>query len=226
MYPNMKSVLEELKAMRSSVDDLTASLSKRIEFVEKSMTERFQTLESAASAFGEWQPRIESSVEELRQEVGVLRKSVNRVVLDSSPPSATGIFTKPESTAAAPPAGNPVDGPNGHRHDMNHRAHGLGSVFTHDHVPVKGTSESGQPKFPRSNMHERFEHGPHTFVSESSDSHMGRLPKLPFPTFDGDNPKLWIRRSEDYFDLYRVDPHMWIKVAVMHFSASAGRWVQ
>jgi hypothetical protein len=29
----------------------------------------------------------------------------------------------------------------------------------------------------------------------------GHLPKLNFPVFDGENPKLWIHRSHDYFDM-------------------------
>jgi len=44
--------------------------------------------------------------------------------------------------------------------------------------------------------------------------------------FDGDNPKLWISRCQDYFELYCVEPYRWIKLASMHFSPSAGRWLQ
>jgi len=55
---------------------------------------------------------------------------------------------------------------------------------------------------------------------------MGRLPKLVFPSFDGENPKIWISNSEKYFDMYRVDPAVWIKVASMHFSGSAAIWWQ
>jgi hypothetical protein len=32
----------------------------------------------------------------------------------------------------------------------------------------------------------------------------GRLPQLNFPAFDGEFPKLWIRRAHDYFDMYVV----------------------
>jgi hypothetical protein len=55
---------------------------------------------------------------------------------------------------------------------------------------------------------------------------LGKLPKLNFPTFDGDNPKLWLSRCEDYFDMYRVEPSMWVKVADMQFevSSAAARW--
>jgi hypothetical protein len=49
---------------------------------------------------------------------------------------------------------------------------------------------------------------------------------MPFPPFDGENPRLWLTQSEDYFDLYNVDPHMWIHVARMNFTGSAARWLQ
>lgn len=66
MDPNMKIMLDEMKAMRESVDNLQGSLTQRMEGIEKSLAERFQSLESKAVAFGDWQPRVEASVEELR----------------------------------------------------------------------------------------------------------------------------------------------------------------
>lgn len=47
-----------------------------------------------------------------------------------------------------------------------------------------------------------------------------------FPNFDGANPRLWISRSEDYFDMYHVSEDMWIKIAAMHFTDAAARWLQ
>jgi hypothetical protein len=55
---------------------------------------------------------------------------------------------------------------------------------------------------------------------------LGQLPKVPFPPFDGDNPKLWQTRCEDYFTMYSVDPRVWIRIATMHFSGPAARWLQ
>lgn len=55
---------------------------------------------------------------------------------------------------------------------------------------------------------------------------MEKLPKVPFPIFDGENPKLWISRCEEYFVIYHVDPSMWVKVSVMQFSGAAARWFQ
>jgi hypothetical protein len=55
---------------------------------------------------------------------------------------------------------------------------------------------------------------------------LGNLPKVPFPGFDGDNPKLWQLRCHDYFTMYSVDPRVWIKIATMYFTGAAARWLQ
>jgi hypothetical protein len=34
------------------------------------------------------------------------------------------------------------------------------------------------------------------------------LPKLNFLVFNGENPKLWIWRNYDYFELYEVEPSL------------------
>jgi hypothetical protein len=57
-------------------------------------------------------------------------------------------------------------------------------------------------------------------------SSMGRLPKINFPQFDGSQPQLWKRQCESYFEMYETEPAMWVKVASMHFSGRASRWLQ
>ena len=52
------------------------------------------------------------------------------------------------------------------------------------------------------------------------------MPRLDFPRFYGDQPKLWIRRATDYFDLYAFNPDYWIRLAAMNFSAAASNWLQ
>jgi hypothetical protein len=61
--------------------------------------------------------------------------------------------------------------------------------------------------------------------SNFRDSPVGNQPKLHFPQFDGDNPRLWLSRAEDYLELYAADVSMWEKLAMMHFSAAATRWL-
>ena len=169
----------------------------------------------------DWKPKIDSSMEDLRIEVGALRKTVNRVVLDMPTPAASGILPKPASAAASPPAGKPIDGPSGHRHDSTHRETVFGSVYTHTHLPVTGMVPSNDSKFQRSSslpppLERVSDVARREFESRGVRSG-GRVPKVAFPKFDGDNPKLWISRCEDYFELYNLDPSVWIKFSSMHF---------
>jgi len=69
-------------------------------------------------------------------------------------------------------------------------------------------------------------HGDAPNFCSGGGSHYSKVPKLQCPAFDGDNPKLWIRRVSDYFELAQVDPNIWIKLSAMYFSGSASRWLQ
>ena len=132
-----------------------------------------------------------------------------------------GIFPTPVSAAASPSAGFNADGPAGHRVETSHRENVFGSVYTHTHSPVKGTALENPRSTPPLGSH----HGNPGFGSGAG-SHYSKVPKLQCPAFDGDNPKLWIRRVSDYFELAQVDPNIWIKLSAMYFSGSASRWLQ
>ena len=55
---------------------------------------------------------------------------------------------------------------------------------------------------------------------------LGQLPKMLFPQFDGDNPKLWLSRARSHFEMYSVHPSVWVRVATHHFTHAAARWLQ
>jgi hypothetical protein len=55
---------------------------------------------------------------------------------------------------------------------------------------------------------------------------LGKLPKINFPKFEGENPRLWKSCYESYFDMYNVDEYIWVKVASIHFEDLAARWLQ
>jgi hypothetical protein len=71
-------------------------------------------------------------------------------------------------------------------------------------------------------VHDAFGSHPHS----QFDRPLGNIPKVPFPGFDGENPKLWQTRCQDYFTMYSVDTSVWIRIARMHFTGSAARWLQ
>lgn len=71
--------------------------------------------------------------------------------------------------------------------------------------------------------HDNFGDGHQGWQSARS---LGQLPKVQFPGFDGDNPKLLHKRYKDYLHMYSVDPSVWIRVSTKHFTGPAARWLQ
>jgi hypothetical protein len=53
-----------------------------------------------------------------------------------------------------------------------------------------------------------------------------KLPKLDFPKFSGEHPRVWKERCEKYFSMYSVPVHMWVPFATMNFRKNAALWVQ
>lgn len=107
----------------------------------------------------------------------------------------------------------------GHCSDTFLRDSGIGHP-TQIHCPVTGTWDA--PSSPSFAFVPPGELGSHGLPSR----HLGGLPKLSFPSFDGTSPKLWQKRCEDYFDMYSIDEVVWVKVATMHFVGVDGRWLQ
>lgn len=58
------------------------------------------------------------------------------------------------------------------------------------------------------------------------DHHNKRLPKLNFPSFDGDNTRLWISRPESYYEMYSIEPALWVKLSSLYFTDADARWIQ
>jgi hypothetical protein len=149
MDPHLKTILNEIKSLSASMADLKSSVTERIEGVEHAFDNRFKRIEEAAREFGDWKPKVDTTIDNVRLELGAIRKTVNRVVLDSSSVLAAGIFTAPVSASAPSSTASPADGPAGHRVDHNIRENAHRSVYTHSHSPVKGMSfEPPKPVLP------------------------------------------------------------------------------
>jgi hypothetical protein len=54
----------------------------------------------------------------------------------------------------------------------------------------------------------------------------GRLPKIQFPVFNGEDPQLWKSRCESYIKMYRVESSLWIEVSTMHLEGVVACWFQ
>ncbi|WVZ88489.1 hypothetical protein U9M48_035006 [Paspalum notatum var. saurae] len=235
MNPDTKLILDEIARRFDAHDakwdqrarDQEAQWDAAFADFTRSHEERVGALEHAAAVFDEWRPGMEGMVDDIKLEVNKLSKHWERAVLDK-PLDSKGVLAPSPTAAERPPAGSTAERPYGHRVESAHRDDGYGGVYTMDHHPVKG-AYTALPSHPPS-PHKPLKVGHNSWSSHgaggSGGGHTGRLPKLNFPVFDGENPKLWLRRSKDYFDLYDVDPNLWIRVAVMHFSGAAARWLQ
>jgi hypothetical protein len=80
MDPVLKQILDEIKTMKASVDDLAplktaveelkASMTTRIDIVEKNLDDCFSAMENAVGVFDEWKPKVDADMEDLRVEIG------------------------------------------------------------------------------------------------------------------------------------------------------------
>lgn len=62
---------------------------------------------------------------------------------------------------------------------------------------------------------------------EREHHHEGRLatPKMDFPRFDGENPKVWEQECEMYFEIYQVQDSFRTRYAALNFRGTAALWL-
>lgn len=60
----------------------------------------------------------------------------------------------------------------------------------------------------------------------NTNAQLGRLLKMNFPQFNEEDAQFWITCATNYFDMYSVEPPMWVCVATMHFTGTAKRGLQ
>jgi len=223
MDPAVKIVLDEMQQRFS--DELRKGFSEHDEKwdrwfldLEHSQGAWLDRLEDAAQVFDEWRPRIEATVDDVKLELSKVTRFWDRSLRErvvQEPP----IFPSPQSATERSPAPTDADGPAGHRAEHHYQDEGFGSVLIHTHVPVKGTLSHPLPP-PISST----KHGSSGFSRDNP--MLGKLPKLYFHRFDGENPKLWISRCEDYFEMYSVDSSYWVRLALNQLDGPAARWSQ
>ncbi len=65
-----------------------------------------------------------------------------------------------------------------------------------------------------------------TVTGRSSGSHHVPFPKLEFPIFVGEEPRVWVENCEQYFEVYQIPQHQWMGIATMHMTGRARTWKQ
>jgi hypothetical protein len=56
--------------------------------------------------------------------------------------------------------------------------------------------------------------------------HKSSLPKMSFPTFIGENPKIWNDKCLDYFSIFNLLERLWVRYASVKFDGTAVKWLQ
>jgi hypothetical protein len=104
-------------------------------------------------------------------------------------------------------------GPDGHRDELHHR--GM-PCARHMPSPVGGnfSDRSIVPLYARESPSQ---------LNSDGDS-LG--PRVELPQFDGANPKLWQRQSEEYFTRWRTQGHLWVSYASSLFVGDAATWLE
>lgn len=205
--------------------DRDAEWERQLADVHDDYNSHITTLEKVAGSLEEWRPEIEGTMDDVRLVVKKLNIHAERAALENHSASP-GVLAPSPSAAGRPPAGNMADRPHGHRVEPICREDGYGSVTTVMHPPVKGTSDPQPPTSTRFHGAAYDSSMARVRSGEHSGSAVGKLPKLPFPEFHGDNPRLWLSRVEIYFEMYYAEPSAWVKLASMCCYGPAGRWVQ
>jgi hypothetical protein len=221
--PTLGFVLDELLKMETYLRDhmkqRCSELERRVVESEQRADERFISLEMARAELESGRADMEKSFEGLKLEVHRLNRSVEC----ESPANNHGkprIFVA-ELVSPSSPTGAAADGPDGHHVEHSSRDHEFGSAHAHPHVPANATTQSRPP--PRALDLSLDSGRPRQFASSAESS---RLPKLQFPIFNDEDPQLWCSRCENYFDMYGVESHLWVRVVSMYFESTTARWLQ
>jgi len=81
-------------------------------------------------------------------------------------------------------------------------------------------SGSGEPPFPHSSP------GFHGSGRDSSALPRHSVPKMAFPRFTGENPRIWKDKCLDYFHIFNIPESMWVTSASMNMDDNAAKWLQ
>jgi hypothetical protein len=144
----------------------------------------------------------------LSAEIADLAESVDRVLRAPSTTMAGGsasVVLRPTAAGTA--------GPDGHREDLNYR--GTGCAL-HTNSPVGGNLSGRSAPFLSNSQ--PMQYPPSDSVSSG--------PRVELMQFDGANPKLWQRRSEEYFHRWHTPMHQWVSDSLSLFIGDAATWLE
>lgn len=203
--------------MAGSLEDL----SKKFEGFDSVM----QQILDKVTGIESWKSKADESMDALRSSMADTAQRLHRLesVPPPPPPPPSGFPQPPPAWVnpfdpnlapqpASRPSAMPGERPSGHRVDNSNRDVGGGILGSPPPRPV-----TGMPPPP---AHDYF---PDTrqYVSKPPP-----VPKLEFPTFHGDNPRLWKDRCDLYFEVYNVSEALKPRFAALSLKGAAATWLQ
>ncbi|KAJ1275417.1 hypothetical protein BS78_05G134100 [Paspalum vaginatum] len=201
---------QSMEDFNQKLEGLESGFNKKLEGLESMMQQMCDNL----SGFGAWRTSADKSFREL----------LTRYPWHPPPPPPR--WQNPfDLNMAPPPEGNVAphagtrppassgERPHGHHPDLHHRDVGGGVLGPPSPRPVMGMS-------PEHNLIQ-FDLG-----GGSGSNHSRFMPKMDFPMFDGDNPRVWKDRCEAYFEVYGISENLKPKFATLNFTGPAATWLQ
>jgi hypothetical protein len=76
-----------------------------------------------------------------------------------------------------------------------------------------------------SEVHQNSPH-PHISGNYSGMNHKSSLPKMSFPIFTCENPKIWKDKCLDYFSIFNLPERLWVQYASVNFDGPTAKWLQ
>jgi hypothetical protein len=215
MDSNFRLMLDELQQMEARlsdrIDGRCSGLERRVVEVEQKAEERLVSLEMSRTEAELGRAELEKQFDGLRLEVGRLNCFMERESMLSQQ-GKPGIFSTNEAASSPFQAGG----------DSGEAWPRRADLLPQPAAPRGGASQ------PRSR--DGFDFVPELarerHMGDSLRANQGRLPKISFPVFSGEDPQLWRSKCENYFDMYGVESSLWVRVATMHLEGTAARWLQ
>jgi hypothetical protein len=88
---------------------------------------------------------------------------------------------------------------------------------------ARGSADAGlrQPNTPPQHrpVGHRFRH------EDEFQVHRTTLPKLLFPKFSGENPRIWVDKCCDYFRIFNIPECLWTTAVSLHMEDNAAKWL-
>lgn len=216
----MKQVFDSLQTFTSRLDDVTTQLAANTKAVQDGLA-RTESLEAQVQALLP-QPTVEKKIDGTSDLTGVFDPNASS---SDGPPQRPAVLDVAGTASLRPAAGELGSGSMDRRDPLLHRGDAQG-ILSHPHTPV-----TGNPPLPSKpvQVHMASEEDDlvgDPYVVDTGQHRAGYhpTPKMEFPKFDGENPKVWQDECETYFEIYQVSPGLRTHFAALNFRGTAALW--